>query len=239
MRYYIPKYLRRVTKGIIKIRKSKKDSSISVRFKSHFRRIVQGNRAIVHAWPEVTSPEVTAPEICAAHARLFPALFSYYSSSTKCTIAHDRHGYWMWRDRKWSVDVTRSDVIKPEVGIPALFSRVFGYFRGFWLCCVVLLGCFLSRPPKWPHRKYVLRNPGFFPRFFLTIVVGQNIRLRMTDMATGCDVTESHVTWSGDFPSFLLVLSDIFEVFTYGLCCVVLQGCILSRPRSHCGISTK
>ena len=28
-------------------------------------------------WPEMTSPEVTVP-----------ALFSYYSSSTKCTIAH-------------------------------------------------------------------------------------------------------------------------------------------------------
>ena len=42
--------------------------------------------------------------------------------------------------------------------------------------------------------KYALRNPGFFQRFFLAIVVGQNIRLRMTDKATGCDVTESHVT---------------------------------------------
>ena len=27
-----------------------------------------------------------------------------------------------------------------------------------------------------------------FPRFFLTIVVAQNVPLRMTDMATGCDV---------------------------------------------------
>jgi hypothetical protein len=31
-----------------------------------------------------------------AHAQPVPALFSYYSS-TKCTIAHDRHGYRMWR----------------------------------------------------------------------------------------------------------------------------------------------
>jgi hypothetical protein len=38
-----------------------------------------------------------------------------------------------------------------------------------------------------------------FPRFFLTIVVVQNVPLCMTDMATGCDVTEAHVTPSG-FP---------------------------------------
>ena len=31
-------------------------------------------------------------------------------------------------------------------GFPALFSGVFGYCRGFSLCCVVLLGYFLSRP---------------------------------------------------------------------------------------------
>jgi hypothetical protein len=30
------------------------------------------------------------------HAQPVPALFSYYSS-TKCIIAHDRHGYRMWR----------------------------------------------------------------------------------------------------------------------------------------------
>ena len=29
-----------------------------------------------------------------------------------------------------------------------------------------------------------------FPRIFLTIVVVQNVPLRMTDIATGCDVTE-------------------------------------------------
>ena len=33
-----------------------------------------------------------------AHAQPAPALFSYYSSSTKYTIARDRHGYWMWRN---------------------------------------------------------------------------------------------------------------------------------------------
>ena len=33
-----------------------------------------------------------------------------------------------------------------------------------------------------------------FPRFFLTIVVVQNVPLRMTDMATVCDVTEGHET---------------------------------------------
>ena len=37
-----------------------------------------------------------------------------------------------------------------------------------------------------------------FPRFFLTIVVVQNVPLRMTVsiMATGCDVSESDVTGS-------------------------------------------
>ena len=38
-----------------------------------------------------------------------------------------------------------------------------------------------------------------FPRFFLIIVVVQNVSLRMTDMATGSDVTKSHVTPKG-FP---------------------------------------
>ena len=41
-----------------------------------------------------------------------------------------------------------------------------------------------------------------FPRFFLTIVVAHNVPLRMTDMATGCDVIKLHVTskefrWKG------------------------------------------
>ena len=37
-----------------------------------------------------------------------------------------------------------------------------------------------------------------FRRFLLTIVV-QNVPLRITDMATGCDVIKRHVTHSG-FP---------------------------------------
>ena len=36
-------------------------------------------------------------------------------------------------------------------------------------------------------RKYVLRMLNRFLRFFLTIVVVQNVPLHMTDMATGCD----------------------------------------------------
>ena len=54
----------------------------------------------------------------------------------------------------WLPDVTWQKVTWPEVCsaharkwvFPALFSGVFGYFRGFSLCCVVLLGYFLSRP---------------------------------------------------------------------------------------------
>ena len=36
-----------------------------------------------------------------------------------------------------------------------------------------------------------------FPRFFLTIVVVQNVPLRMTNMATGCDVIKRHPTPKG------------------------------------------
>ena len=36
-----------------------------------------------------------------------------------------------------------------------------------------------------------------FMRFFLTVVVVQNISLRMTDMTTGSDVTEGYVTLKG------------------------------------------
>jgi hypothetical protein len=49
-----------------------------------------------------------------------------------------------------------------------------------------------------------VRMPRFPPLFFLTIVVVHNLPLRMTgsSMATGCDVTKSHVTpkefpWKG------------------------------------------
>jgi hypothetical protein len=47
-------------------------------------------------------------EECSAHARNFPAFFSYYSSSTKCTIVHDRHGYRKWRHQT-SRDLNQSD----------------------------------------------------------------------------------------------------------------------------------
>ena len=42
------------------------------------------------------------------------------------------------------------------------------------------------------YRKYVLRIPGFSPRFFLTIVVVQNVSLRMTDRPTGNDIECAH-----------------------------------------------
>ena len=107
-------------------------SSISGRFKPHFRGIARGNRVIVHAWPEVT--EVTSvTKVCSVHTRIFPVLFSYYSSSTKCTIAH-----------AGSSMTTGSD-IGPEVRVSRPFFRVFSDFRGFSLCCVVLQGCFLPR----------------------------------------------------------------------------------------------
>jgi hypothetical protein len=51
-------------------------------------------------WPVVTWPEVTSRKWSHAHVQPVPALFSYYSSSTKCIIAHDRHGYRKWRDRR-------------------------------------------------------------------------------------------------------------------------------------------
>jgi hypothetical protein len=35
-----------------------------------------------------------------SHAQPVPSLFSYYSSSTKCIIAHHRHCYRKWRDRR-------------------------------------------------------------------------------------------------------------------------------------------
>jgi hypothetical protein len=45
----------------------------------------------------------------------------------------------------------------------------------------------------------LMRTGNRFSRFFLTIVVVQNVPLRMTDMATGNDVTEGYVTQKG-FP---------------------------------------
>ena len=60
------------------------------------------------------------------------------------------------------------------------------------------MGCYQKareRERKSRHnRKYVLRMPGSaFLRFFLTIVVVQNVSLRMTDEATGSDVTPKEV----------------------------------------------
>ena len=45
-------------------------------------------------------------------------------------------------------------------------------------------------------RKCILRMRNWFLRFFLTIVVVQNVPLRMTgsNIATGCDVNKRHVT---------------------------------------------
>ena len=83
------------------MRKSKKDSSISVRFKPHFRRIAQGE-----------------------------------SDHCACVTGSD---------------VTGSDI------------------TGNMFCAC----------------------PAFSPALFLTIVVVQSVPLRMTDMATGCDVTGS------------------------------------------------
>ena len=78
-----------------------------------------------------------------------------------------------------------------------------------------------------------------FPRFFLTIVVVQNVPLCMTvsSMATGCDVSESDVTG-------INVIRPKVGDYHWGCdlncskCGVVLQWCFLSRLRSHCGIAT-
>jgi hypothetical protein len=77
------------------------------------------------------------------------------------------------------------------------------------------------------------------PAFFFTIVVVQNVPLPMTEssMATGCDVTESDVTGSDVIRS--KVGDSPWGVILIVRCCIVLQGCFLSRLRSHCGISTK
>jgi hypothetical protein len=54
----------------------------------------------------------------------------------------------------------------------------------------------MSHDQNWKShdRNYVLRMRNRFPRFFLTIVVVQNVLLRMTDMATGSDVNDGHMT---------------------------------------------
>ena len=98
-----------------------------------------------------------------------------------------------------------------------------------------------SSDRKWRHnRNYVLRMPGSaFPRFYLTIVVVQNVPLLMTvnSMAIGCDVTESDVT--GSDVIIPKVDDSPWGDLNWSRCCIVRQGCFLSRPLSHCGISTK
>ena len=59
-----------------------------------------------------------------AHVQPVPAFFSYCSSSTKCTIAHDRHGYRMWRDPLGRV---RCAHVLPEV---AQYPPYWGLFTG-------------------------------------------------------------------------------------------------------------
>jgi hypothetical protein len=55
-------------------------------------------------------------------------------------------------------------------------------------------------------------------------------------MATGCDVTKSDVTESDVIrPKVGDSTCGVFLVVRG----IVLQGCFLSRPRSHCGISIK
>jgi hypothetical protein len=61
-----------------------------------------------------------------------------------------------------------------------------------------------NRDQKWRQscdRKYAMRMRNRFLRFCLTIVVVQNVPLRMTgsSMATGCDVIKRHVIQKG-FP---------------------------------------
>ena len=75
----------------------------------------------------------------------YPRFSSFYSSSTKCTIAHDRHGYRMWRDRLTSPEVTSENRKWGFLALFRMFSDIFEVF-GYRLCCVVLLGCFLCRP---------------------------------------------------------------------------------------------
>ena len=88
-------------------------SSISARFKPHFWRcegccyrkwLHRKSRHRKRPWQEITSPELTEQEVTSvtkwSHAQPVPALFSYYSSSTKCIIGHHRHCYRKWRDRR-------------------------------------------------------------------------------------------------------------------------------------------
>ena len=64
-----------------------------------------------------------------AHAQPVPALFSYYSSSTKCTIAHDRDGYRISHG-------TGSHVTGSSLGV---LSRTSGFYNHIILYELVLL----------------------------------------------------------------------------------------------------
>ena len=102
-------------KGVTRGRTDKENhsmigSSICGQLKSHLRRIQR-------IWP-LRMLEVTSPEVCSAHARkCIPALFSNYSSSTKCVIAHDRQSYRKWHRRGFHwVCATGSCAISAVVG---------------------------------------------------------------------------------------------------------------------------
>ena len=72
-------------------------------------------------------------------------------------------------------EVSKSDLRWNEVELPEVTSTE-----------AVMTGNDMTRSDR-VH----MRNR--FPRFFLTTVVAQNIPLRMTNMATGCNVTKGHV----------------------------------------------
>jgi hypothetical protein len=71
----------------------------------------------------------------------------------------------MWRDRLTSSEVTS---LNRKWGFPALFSGVFGYFRGFSLCCVVLQGCFLPRLALFWVRAHAHPVPAFFSYYSIS-----------------------------------------------------------------------
>jgi hypothetical protein len=82
------------------------NQNIKVVFRDSLRHISggsEGEQAITHGLLEVTSPEaaLTGNDVTRSHVTgsyvitgsmfcVFPRFFSYYSSSTKCTIAYDR-----------------------------------------------------------------------------------------------------------------------------------------------------
>ena len=176
-------------------------SSISAHPKSHLRRCEE-------VLPEVTSPEVslTGNDVTGSnmtgigsHVTGSDRAFSYYSSSTKCTIVHVRHGYRMWRDRS-----SRDPFGVPLEGWGArMRNRKLHNFHpiGVYSSEVITFGVpFEGWDARMRNRK--LRN------------IRSNVTRR---------------TSPGKYGSARIC----------SLCYVVLQGYFLSRPRSHCGISTK